>query len=258
MRVNCVHMSVRRNGTGTGGSTSQRWLAHEDPFDPWVEEADDEASHRKKGSVHEGAGGGGGTCRVIIRARRAGTAWERMVSLVVGNPVHLDVVLARDGCNAGKFCFSSYMGQRFEVAIMNERMIRDEGMTNVYLPVSEEEYERCMGFMMALAERKTRYDYFDAMVLMPILAAPKSSGVVSTLVEDADSRSPEGIKKVFCSQSVVLMLRHALSPDGRHADLLRHINEVNSKLVSPRHVMEILTRQGCAQEMSNDELARLS
>lgn len=246
-------MSVRSSDRfKDGGSSSRRWLA-EESFDPWGEQQQEEGDEPGADKKKQEPG-----CKVIIRARRAGTAWERMVSLVVGNPVHLDVVLARDGCSAGKFCFSSYMGQRFEVAIMNERMIQDDSMTNVYIPVSEEEYERCMGFMMALVEKKTRYDYFDAMVLMPMV--PKSgfsSEVAGTLVEDVDSRSPEAIKKVFCSQSVVLMLRHSLNPYGKHGNLLKQINEMNSKLVSPKQVMGLLSHWG-AQEMSNDELARLS
>lgn len=203
--------------------------------------------------------------RVVVRKRLASTAWERMVSIVVGNPVHLDVVLLREGCSAGKFCFSAYMGQPFEVCMMNRAMIMDETMSNVYIDVSDEEYERCMSFMMALVEKKTRYDYFDAMVLMPM--APKSSTttrrssfssqVINTLVEDADSRSPEGIKRVFCSQSVVLMLRHALNPYGAHGKLLEHINSVNSKLVSPKQVVEMLVSHG-AEEMCNEELALLA
>jgi hypothetical protein len=249
-------MSVRSSDQFRNGGNGNRWLSAE-PFDPWGEEEEKEdhngcaTKKNNKGAKEEG-------CKVIVRARHAGTPWERMVSFVVGNPVHLDVVLARDGCSAGKFCFSSYMGHRFEVAIMNERMIRDDSMSNVYMHVSEEEYERCMGFMMALVEKKARYDYFDAMVLMPMF--PKtgffSSEVAKTLVDDVDSRSPEGIKKVFCSQSVILMLRHSLDPNGRHGSMLKQINEMNSKLVSPKQVMGILSCGG-AQEMSNDELAGL-
>ena len=32
-------------------------------------------------------------CKVIVRCRHARSAWERMVRMVVGDPVHLDVVL---------------------------------------------------------------------------------------------------------------------------------------------------------------------
>jgi hypothetical protein len=32
-------------------------------------------------------------CKVIVRCRHARSTWERMVRMVVGDPVHLDVVL---------------------------------------------------------------------------------------------------------------------------------------------------------------------
>jgi hypothetical protein len=82
------------------------------------------------------------------------------------------------------------------------------------------------------------------------------SSILNALVQDADSCSPENIKKVFCSQSVILMLRYALNPQGTHCNLLKQVNELNSKLVSPKQVMQLLQHSG-ARPMSNDELIRL-
>ena len=83
-----------------------------------------------------------------------------------------------------------------------------------------------------------------------------SSSLFNALVEDADASRPESIKKVFCSQSVVLMLRHSLDPDGRHSGLLQTLKSLNSKLVSPKQVHNILQDYGAAP-MSNDELSTL-
>ena len=37
----------------------------------------------------------GGPCKVILRCRQARTPWECVVRAIVGEPVHVDVVLAR-------------------------------------------------------------------------------------------------------------------------------------------------------------------
>lgn len=75
-------------------------------------------------------------------------------------------------------------------------------------------------------------------------------------MEDCETQQPEEIKKVFCSQSVVLMLRYALDEEGRHAGLLQTLKSLNSKLVSPKQVQDILLSFG-ATKLTNDELSTL-
>ncbi len=68
---------------------------------------------------------------------------------------------------------------------------------------------------------------------------------------------PEKIKKVFCSQSVVLMLRYALDAEGQHSGLLQTLTRLNSRLVSPKQIHGILESYG-ASPLSNDELALMA
>lgn len=109
-------------------------------------------------------------CKVVLRCRQARTPWECVVRAVVGEPVHVDTVLAREGSPSARFCFSSYMSQKFEMSMMSPSLLMDESMHNFALDVTEEEHERCTKFLTAL-DGKTAYSYFDAMVLMPM--APK-------------------------------------------------------------------------------------
>ena len=110
-------------------------------------------------------------CKVIIRSRHARTPWEKLCKLVVGDPVHMDIVLAKPQSSSARFCFSSYVNQEFEMCLMDRGLLFDESMANQCLDVTEEEYERCMAFVQCLVDRKTKYDYVDALVLMPM--APK-------------------------------------------------------------------------------------
>jgi hypothetical protein len=93
-----------------------------------------------------------------------------MVRAVVGNPVHVDVVLARQGSASARFCFSSYMKQKFEMSMMSPSVVHDKHVTNCALNVTEDEHARCTKFLTAL-DGKASYSYLDAMVLMPM--APK-------------------------------------------------------------------------------------
>jgi hypothetical protein len=80
--------------------------------------------------------------------------------------------------------------------------------------------------------------------------------MLDLLVEDRDALHPEKISKVFCSQSVVLMLRNALDPEGQHSGLLATLNNLNSRLVSPKQVDGILREYG-AVPLSNEDLSLL-
>jgi hypothetical protein len=187
-------MSVRpspssRAEKSTCRKASSSWLS-DDKFESWKEEGEgyqeeavrDRGAPKESGScgtmrrLHGGMSSGvmyhddegrNAACKIIIRCRNASTAWERMVRTVVGNPVHLDIVLSKQGSQGSRFCFSSYMHHRFEMVLMDEGMIRDKTVDNICLEITDDEYERCMGFLMAL-EGRAKYDYFDAMVLMPL------------------------------------------------------------------------------------------
>lgn len=112
----------------------------------------------------------GGPCKVVLRCRQARTPWECVVRAIVGEPVHVDTVLTREGSASARFCFSSYMNHKFEMTMMSHAMVHDDSVTNLALDITEEEQERCTKFLTAL-NGKASYSYFDAMVLMPM--APK-------------------------------------------------------------------------------------
>jgi hypothetical protein len=183
------------------------------------------------------------------------------------------------------------MNQKFEISMMKKERVLDSSMTNLALDLTDEEQKKCTEFLTAL-EGRASYDYMDAMLFMPM--APKvhdmsllyvfaridddfhflflqnawknnktcngskiSTALLNTLVDDKDCSKPDEIKKVFCSQSVVLMLRYALDPEGQHSGLLQTMLALNSRLVSPKQVQEVLKSYG-AVSITNEELEALS
>ena len=65
--------------------------------------------------------------------------------------------------------------------------------------------------MQGLVERGTKYDYLDALVVMPVYKLTRLPLILHR--ETPDTTNP---KRVFCSQSVALMLRECLDKDGLH------------------------------------------
>jgi hypothetical protein len=111
------------------------------------------------------------TCKVIIRSRHARTPWEKICKMVVGDPVHMDIVLAKPNSSSARICFSSYVNQEFEMHPMDASLIFDESMVNQCLDITEDEYNACIRYMLELVQGGTKYDYMDALLLMPM--APK-------------------------------------------------------------------------------------
>lgn len=160
------------SGTTNDGDVKPSWLQEE--FAPWdPKEIRKEDAKRKKEDAKMAACMPASECKVVMRFRHASSMWEHFVKKVVGDPVHVDVVVSKAGATSGKFCFSSYMHQKFEMSIMSGALVHDSHITNMCIGITPEEYDRCMTFLTAL-EGRASYSYFDAMVLMPI--APKQVG----------------------------------------------------------------------------------
>ena len=86
------------------------------------------------------------------------------------------------------------------------------------------------------------------------------STIFNAIVDDSDEKElkdPSKIKKIFCSQSIVLMLRYGLDPKGRHAALHQALHAVKSRLMSPKHVRDMLVAHG-AVDLENEQLAAMA
>ena len=85
--------------------------------------------------------------------------------------------------------------------------------------------------------------------------------VLKVIVQDTDdlpsSSSSSSLfcpKKIFCSQSVVLMLRHCLDAAGKHGNLVEKLACFNSRLTSPKMVFSLLETYEAAYRIDNEGL----
>ncbi len=192
-----THARDRSHGKASSSRASS--AAEWGRFDNWDDYGDGEALHdHHKSTLHALSCTSTPACHIIIRSRHASTPWEKVVRTVVGDPVHLDVVLVKEGSAGARFCFSSYMNQKFEMVMMDDGLVHDKHISNMSLEITEEEHERCTRFMMSLVE-KASYDYVDAMLIMPM--APK---VVCTHANVRASCMPMA-PKVVCTCANVLV-----------------------------------------------------
>lgn len=195
-------------------------------------------------------------CQVIVRSRFARTKWELFCRSIVGDPVHMDVVLVKPKTVQARFCYSAYMQQNFDMIHMDRGLLLDESMENQVIDITETEFDACSRFMNKMVEKGTGYDYVDAMLLLPASKLVSKTVVSSAVVDTAPAKH----NKVFCSQSVVLMLRECLesTKDARHRELVDALQGINSRIASPKDVYTILNNHPHTSKISNEELAKLA
>lgn len=166
----------------------------------------------------------------------------------------MDIVLMKEGTASVGFCFSAYMQQKFEMCMMNQTLVMDESMQNHGLEITEDEFGRCWTYLDHLVQSETKYDYTDALMRMPAANVLMASAMCET--EDVADTFP---RKVFCSQSVVLMLRTCLdaSEGALHANLVQRMHGINSRLASPKEVFSMLEDHKHTVAIPNEELMDL-
>jgi hypothetical protein len=166
-------------------------------------------------------------CKLIMRFRSPNTTYERFVSTVVGSPVHVDMVFHQPGTDGIKFSYSAFLGEKFSITLMPDEITCSELYENIVVAISDREHARCVSYVNKLID-KASYNYNDAMMWMPMFQAHPN--FANVMCDDIDSSDPSEIKKIYCSQAVVLVLRECLSAGNPFETV---VEGVNSRMVSP-------------------------
>lgn len=62
--------------------------------------------------------------------------------------------------------------------------------------------------------------------------------------QDVDGTRPDNIRTVFCSQAAVLCLRECCDPDGENGELVKKLQQMNSRLVNPEALHQLVMEHG--------------
>jgi hypothetical protein len=166
-------------------------------------------------------------CKLILRFRSPVTLYEKFVSKVVGSPVHVDMVFHQPGTDGMRFSYSAFLGEKFSITLMPDEITCSELYENIVVAISDREHARCVSYVNKLID-KASYNYNDAMMWMPMFQGHPT--FASVMCDDIDSDDPSEIKKIYCSQAVILVLRECLSA-GNPFELM--VEGANSRMVSP-------------------------
>lgn len=176
-------------------------------------------------------------CRIILRFLKESTMYERMVSKIVGSPVHCDIILDREGTDDYRFAYSAYVNEEFSMTFMPNEMIDNDNYISRQIRVTPQEFQRCKEYLHCLVNNKIKYNYTDAMIIMPTM--PSAGEFIDTMVPDIDASNPTSIKKLYCSQACLLVLRENLN-EVIASQLLKVLKPLNSRLTSPCKLFHVV------------------
>jgi hypothetical protein len=172
---------------------------------------------------------------MVLRFLSPVSRYEKMVSMVVGSPIHVDMIFHQPRTSGMRFSYSAFMGEKFSLSMVQDSVACSNLYHNVVIDLSDDEHTRCISYVNKLLD-KTSYNYNDAMILMPILQ--HHPNFTHVMLDDVDGKDPGSIPKIYCSQAVVLVLRECLSSGNPLEDILQRIN---SRIVSPSALLELVS-----------------
>ena len=120
---------------------------------------------------------------------------------------------------------------------------------NLIFPISDVEAEDIFAFLMDMYSNKIEYNYSDSRFLLPFLNCFDKNPIIQDVPHGT---KPNKIKKVFCSQMICLTLRENLEKDGSNQKLREKLWDVNSRLISPGVLRNIVAEH--SEVLSGDGL----
>lgn len=168
------------------------------------------------------------------------TTIESIACKLVGEPEHVDIVLEEEGTDNKRFYYTAYMNERFSMLMIPDHEMGSDQFDNMRVNISREEMGKCSNYLSTLVNNKVRYNYTDAMMIMPSVEGslcPVKMSTVSSIFPDVDGSDPNNIKKVYCSQAAVLLIRECLQESCE--GMIQDLNQLNSRFVSP-HTLHML------------------
>lgn len=170
---------------------------------------------------------------------------DSLVSLRAGPLVHVEMMPLDESNPQNSLSYTSYVGGPFCMTLAAKQTYSDETCVALALPMQDHEMASLERYLEELCVANIPYNYLDtALMLLP-------ASVHECISDDVTSEAPGELRHLFCSQAVVLALRHAL-------DRERHLHgamcSLNSRVTLPYALFHILRPYG--QTVSCNALQR--
>lgn len=171
-------------------------------------------------------------------------AYDRLVSSIAGNLVHVDLMpIDTQNCEQS-MVFTNYMGETFSMNLCGKRLYNNQRHVALLLETDDNEQELLYSYLHDLCEQNIPYNYTD----LAFEFIPRS--ISCEVVNDVVSENPKEITKLFCSQAIVLALRNSLN---HSKGVCRTLRKLNSRLTLPIdlfHALRPFTRYVCCNALS--------
>jgi hypothetical protein len=183
---------------------------------------------------------------VFYKAKRRS---DKILSKLVGQFVHVDLMVIGDRknseckekqveqmrCMNNCITYTIFIHECYSASISLIRNYNSVDNVALYINIKDDEYENVINYVNKLCESEIPYNYMDtACLLLP-------TSLMRIMEDDIDSSNVANITSLFCSQSVIVVLKNCLNNDNL---LQGTIQNVNSRLTTPQMLYDILQSEG--------------
>ncbi len=162
---------------------------------------------------------------------------KMIVKALAGPYVHTEMIISQHHPTPLYTAYAAYMSETFSRTPQCDFWYEDQSHDFLTVHVSTEELRRISDTCEACVKTKVPYNTRDMMLSIIPLRNPKEKSIY-----EAGS--------LFCSQSIVLVLRGCLEPDHPLQAILAPIN---SRTITPTHLYELM-RPHCVPACVNQVL----
>jgi hypothetical protein len=172
---------------------------------------------------------------IAIVFRRPSSFYDYLLSQRAGKLIHAGIMLLDPYNPTNSVTYTTYMGETFSMSLTEKNSYNDKTEVAVLLHINDDEFNALTRYLDGMCHARIPYNYTDVACLMfPAI-------VTDPFLEEPATVSPQEIKKVYCSQSVVLALRNCLSDTRAFTYMLKHRN---SRSILPMTLYYIIKDSG--------------
>jgi hypothetical protein len=160
----------------------------------------------------------------IVFEKSADTLFKQMIKAIAGPYVHSEIIISQTHPSTIHTSYSAYMSENFSRTSQRDFWYEDKSHDFLSVRVSSEELRRISDTCEACVETRLPYNTKDMLMSIIPLRNPKEKNIYQAT-------------SLFCSQSIVLVLRSCL--DAGHP-LQQSLASINSRTITPSHLYELM------------------
>ena len=149
---------------------------------------------------------------------------KKVVKALAGPYVHTEIIISQKAPSTVNTSYAAYMSENFSRTMQSDFWYEDQSHDFLSVSVSDEELKRISDTCEACVETKIPYNTRDMMLSIIPLRCPTEKNIFQA-------------GSLFCSQSIVLVLRSCLEPAH---PMQASLESINSRTITPSRLYSLL------------------